>query len=109
MTKETMLDLISQGEGVTIEFKECKNEVSAEVYPTVWPSITVDKPLINDLTEQEKIIYDHILKNGSITNSESCELLNIKSTRARDILKALMEKNIIAAVGENKNRKYVLS
>lgn len=35
MTKETMLDLISQGEGVTIEFKECKNEVSAEVYPTV--------------------------------------------------------------------------
>ena len=35
MTKEMILDLISQGEGVTIEFKECKNEVAAEVYPTV--------------------------------------------------------------------------
>ena len=35
MTKEIILDLISQGEGVTIEFKECKNEVAAEVYPTV--------------------------------------------------------------------------
>ena len=35
MTKETILDLISQGEGVTIEFKECKNEVTSEVYPTV--------------------------------------------------------------------------
>lgn len=35
MTKETILDLISQGEGVTIEFKECKNEVASEVYPTV--------------------------------------------------------------------------
>ena len=30
MTKEMILDLISQGEGVTIEFKECKNEVAAE-------------------------------------------------------------------------------
>jgi predicted HTH transcriptional regulator len=35
MTKEALLDLISQGEGVTIEFKECKNEVASEVYPTV--------------------------------------------------------------------------
>ena len=30
-----MLNLILQGEGVTIEFKECKNEVASEVYPTV--------------------------------------------------------------------------
>lgn len=35
MTKENILDLISQGEGVTIEFKECKNEIAGEVYPTV--------------------------------------------------------------------------
>ena len=35
MTKELILDLIAQGEGVTIEFKECKNEVASEVYPTV--------------------------------------------------------------------------
>ena len=35
MTKEMLLDLISQGEGVTIEFKECKNEISSDVYPTV--------------------------------------------------------------------------
>lgn len=35
MTNEALLALIDQGEGVTIEFKECKNEVSSEVYPTV--------------------------------------------------------------------------
>ncbi len=35
MTNEEILDLISQGEGITIEFKECINEISAEVYPTV--------------------------------------------------------------------------
>lgn len=36
MTKEMISDLIAQGEGVTIEFKECKNEVASEVYPTVY-------------------------------------------------------------------------
>lgn len=35
IAKEMMLNLILQGEGVTIEFKECKNEVASEVYPTV--------------------------------------------------------------------------
>lgn len=35
MTKEMISALIAQGEGVTIEFKECKNEVASEVYPTV--------------------------------------------------------------------------
>lgn len=35
MTTQALLDLIAQGEGVTIEFKECKNEIASEVYPTV--------------------------------------------------------------------------
>ncbi len=35
MKTELLLDLISQGEGVTIEFKECRNEVATEVYPTI--------------------------------------------------------------------------
>ena len=35
MTQEEALDLISQGESVTIEFKKCRNEIASEVYPTV--------------------------------------------------------------------------
>lgn len=35
MTNDALLEIIGQGEGVTIEFKECKNEISSEVYPTV--------------------------------------------------------------------------
>ena len=35
MTKEEALDIIAQGENVTIEFKECRNEIASEVYPTV--------------------------------------------------------------------------
>lgn len=35
MTEQALLNFIAQGEGVTIEFKECKNEIASEVYPTV--------------------------------------------------------------------------
>ena len=35
MTKEVIIGLIAQGEGVTIEFKECRNEIASEIYPTV--------------------------------------------------------------------------
>ena len=35
MTKEMILDLILQGEVIKNEFKECKNEVASDVYPTV--------------------------------------------------------------------------
>ena len=35
MTTENILELISQGEGVTIEFKTCKKEITSDVYPTV--------------------------------------------------------------------------
>lgn len=35
MTTENILELISQGEGVTIEFKTCNNEITSDVYPTV--------------------------------------------------------------------------
>ena len=35
MTKEMILDLISQGKVIKNEFKECKNEVASDVYPTV--------------------------------------------------------------------------
>lgn len=35
MTHQLIQSLISQGEGVTIEFKECKSEIASEVYPTV--------------------------------------------------------------------------
>ncbi len=35
MLTETLLDIISQGEGVTVEFKKCTNGITSEVYPTI--------------------------------------------------------------------------
>ena len=35
MTPERLRNLILQGEGITVEFKECKNKISSSVYETV--------------------------------------------------------------------------
>lgn len=35
MLTETLLDIISQGESVTVEFKKCTNEITSDVYPTI--------------------------------------------------------------------------
>lgn len=72
------------------------------------PLITVDRPLIKNLTEQESAIVKFIQENGSISNSEACQLLDIKPTRARDIFSEMIHKNIIASVGEKRYRIYVL-
>ena len=69
------------------------------------PLITVDKPLINN---QEQLVIDYITENGFITNSTACQVLNTKSTRTRDILNAMVDKNILTAIGERKTRQYIL-
>lgn len=68
-----------------------------------------DKPPINFvLEEQERLIIDYINKHGSITNANACETLGIKPTRAKEIFRAKVDKNILSAIGDRKARKYVL-
>ena len=35
MLTETLLDIISQGESVTVEFKKCTNDITSDVYSTI--------------------------------------------------------------------------
>lgn len=69
------------------------------------PPITADKAPIN---HQHKLILDYINKNGSVSNSETCAILDLKPTRAKEILREMADIGLISAVGENRNRKYVL-
>lgn len=81
----------------------------AEMQTADKPPITADKPPINIvLEEQERLIVDYINKHGSITNATACETLGVKPTRAKEIFRAMVDKNIISAVGERKMRKYIL-
>lgn len=72
-------------------------------------AINGDKTTAAILDYQEKIILKYIKDNGSINSSQACEILNLKAARVRRIFVKMINKNLIAAVGNNRNRKYILS
>ena len=64
-----------------------------------------DKSAIN----REQVICEYISAHGSASTRELCALLNIKSSRMRDILKELIDKKVLVANGANRNRTYSLN
>ena len=66
--------------------------------------MTAEKPPINP---QQKAVLEYIEKNGSITNSEGCTILDLKPTRIKDLLREMVESGMIKPVGENKSRRYI--
>jgi ATP-dependent DNA helicase RecG len=64
--------------------------------------------LYDNLTEQERTIVNFIKEHGSIRRITVEDLLNIKDTRANEILSILVKKGMISKEGGSKNIKYVL-
>ena len=62
-----------------------------------------------ELSDQQRKIYQTIVKNGTITSAEVEVLLGVKQRRARTILKTMTESGIICKTGAAKNTKYVLA
>ena len=60
------------------------------------------------MTNQEKIIVDYLKENNEITRIYAEELLGVKTRRANEILKELVDKEIIIKLGEHKNIRYSL-
>jgi len=56
---------------------------------------------------QHNIILNYINKNGSITRSEIQELLKVGQTRAINILKKMVNKELIKSVGKGKRTMYI--
>ena len=76
---------------------------------------TVDKkPLIKSddkkkiMELQKETIIEYLTEHVSCRSSDIAELLNIKLTRSRDILNALIADGIVVAEGANRNRTYRL-
>ena len=46
--------------------------------------------------------------HDSITSSEAMEVLNLKASQTRQILREMAERNLLEAEGKNRNRYYVL-
>ena len=68
------------------------------------PSInTADKP-----KRQKEIIIEYLTDNPSASSAMLAELLGLKLTRTREILREMVNAGIIVSEGQNKNRIYRL-
>ena len=70
------------------------------------PAITGDKPAITN--SNYICILDYLKTHDSITSSEAMEVLNLKASQTRQILREMTERKLLEAQGENRNRNYVL-
>ena len=68
-----------------------------------------DKVAIKIQDEQLKKILEYIKKYNNCKTSDIENLLSVKSSRARKLLSILVSEKKIQALGQNKNRYYVLS
>ncbi|SFE96198.1 RNA-binding domain-containing protein [Thermophagus xiamenensis] len=64
--------------------------------------------ILADCSEQEKTIILYILKNNKITSKSVENLINIKESRARELLRLMVSKNFIERHGKGKNTYYTL-
>ena len=68
-----------------------------------------DKVAIKNQDEQLEKILEYIKKYNNCKTSDIENLLSVKSSRARKLLSILVSEKKIQALGQNKNRYYILS
>ena len=57
---------------------------------------------------QREIIIDYPTNHVTATSSELAELIDVKNSRIKEILRSLIAEEIIVANGSNRNRTYSL-
>ena len=68
-----------------------------------------DKKKVTKKTEQQLVsILDYMDSGKECKTSEIAMLLGVRESRARLLIKELVEKGKIRAVGKNKGRKYII-
>ena len=72
------------------------------------PIKTADKSARVKTLMQREIIIDYLTRNVTATSSELAELLDVKNSRIKEILRSLTAEEIIVANGSNRNRTYSL-
>jgi len=56
---------------------------------------------------REKII-EYLNEHSQITNKEVRELLGVTDSTAKKLLASMVDENLLVAVGEKKNRKFLI-
>jgi len=70
--------------------------------------LSIKGDTIGKLSESESIIIDWLKSNPYIVSREVGNLLQIKEARARQILREMLQKELIIRVGEGKNIRYTM-
>ena len=70
------------------------------------PEETVGKP--SDCNEQEREILKYVFENGSIKSKQVGEILNIKESRTRELLRVMVEKKFIEKHGQGRSTFYTI-
>lgn len=58
-------------------------------------------------SEQERLIYEYVLENGSITTNTAMELLDVIQRRARIVLQSMIEKDWLKKAGAARSTIYL--
>mgnify|MGYP001024679927 FL=1 len=67
-----------------------------------------DKKVTIKTARQKNEIIMYLTDHASAKNADIAELLSVKSTRVKQLLKELLDEDVIVAEGSNKNRVYKL-
>ena len=67
-----------------------------------------DKKVTIKTARQKNEIITYLTEHISAKNTDIAELLGVKSTRAKQLLKGLLDEGVVIAEGGNKNRVYKL-
>ena len=68
-----------------------------------------ESQILDALSNNERMIINHLLEKKSIRSSDVEELLCVKDSRARKLLNKLKAQDLIIKLGKGKNTYYILS
>ena len=72
------------------------------------PTIKTDDKKITKLDKQQKVILKYMKTDKEYRLQDFCELLGLKETRTKEILKPLILDGKLLVIGKNKDRRYKL-
>jgi ATP-dependent DNA helicase RecG len=75
---------------------------------TIVDDTKLDRTIVDDMNENHKKIILYISENGSATSTEIENLIDLKRSRTREILKEMVEENILEMKGKARSTRYTL-
>lgn len=74
------------------------------------PSDTVENRRIpSDCNEQERTVFEYLIENGSIKAKQVEDLLGVKESRTRELLRLMAEKGFIEKHGQGRSTFYSIT